>query len=81
MTGEQIQDLANKLEPLTPKGLGPAVEVVALVFGTISVISVSLRVYVRAGLSGASTRLLGIEDYMAVLAIVSYPDSNIELRL
>ncbi|KAH6967571.1 hypothetical protein BKA56DRAFT_497580 [Ilyonectria sp. MPI-CAGE-AT-0026] len=72
MTGEQIRDLANKLEPLTPNGLGPAVEIVAIVFGIISVISVSLRVYVRAGLSGASTRLLGVEDSLAVLAIIPF---------
>ncbi|KAM0425288.1 hypothetical protein ACHAPT_009344 [Fusarium lateritium] len=72
MTGEEIRALANKLEPLSPKGLGPAVQVVAIVFGIISVVVVTLRVFVRAGLSGASTRLLGTEDYLAVLAVIPF---------
>ncbi|KAI1046651.1 hypothetical protein LB505_011184 [Fusarium chuoi] len=68
MTGEQIQALADALEPLTPKNLGPAVQGFAIAFGVISVIVVCLRIYVRAGLSGVSPRLLGFEDYLAVLA-------------
>lgn len=78
MTGEQIQALADALEPLTPKNLGPAVQGFAIAFGVISVIVVCLRIYVRAGLSGVSPRLLGFEDYLAVLATVrhaSLPDS------
>ncbi|KAF6808626.1 integral membrane protein [Colletotrichum plurivorum] len=67
MTGEQIQEAANQLPSLTPQGLGPAVEFFAILFGVVSVLVVSLRVYVRAGLSGASTSLWGIEDYMVVI--------------
>lgn len=79
MTGEQIQALANALPPLPPKDLGPAVQGFALVFGIVSIIVVCLRIYVRAGLSDVSPRLLGLEDYLAVLSIVSlqYP-SNLE---
>ncbi|KAJ0376859.1 hypothetical protein COL26b_004912 [Colletotrichum chrysophilum] len=67
MTGEQISAIAYQLEPLTPKGLGPAVEFIAIVFGIVCVIVVGLRIYVRAGLSGASTRLWGVEDWLAVI--------------
>ncbi|KAM0553295.1 hypothetical protein ACHAPJ_007308 [Fusarium lateritium] len=70
MTGEQIQALANSLQPLTPKDLGPAVQGFAIAFGVTSVLVVCLRIYVRAGLSGVSPRLLGFEDYLAVLATV-----------
>ncbi|KAF5602421.1 uncharacterized protein FSUBG_7728 [Fusarium subglutinans] len=70
MTGEQIQALADALEPLTPKNLGPAVQGFAIAFGVISVVVVCLRIYVRAGLSGVSPRLLGFEDYLAVLATI-----------
>jgi hypothetical protein len=71
MTGEQIQALADALEPLSPKDLGPAVQGFAVAFGITSVIVVCLRIHVRAGLSGVSPRLLGFEDYLAVLATVS----------
>ncbi|KAH7153893.1 hypothetical protein DER46DRAFT_637991 [Fusarium sp. MPI-SDFR-AT-0072] len=70
MTGEQIQALADALEPLTPKDLGPAVQGFAIAFGITSVIVVCLRIYVRAGLSGVSPRLLGFEDYLAVVATI-----------
>ena len=70
MTGEQIQALANALPPLTPKDLGPVVQGFALAFGIISVIVVSLRIYVRAGLSDVSPQLLGPEDYLSVLSAV-----------
>ncbi|OLN95218.1 hypothetical protein CCHL11_08126 [Colletotrichum chlorophyti] len=72
MTGQQIQALANDLEPLTPKGLGPAVEHVAIIFCIICVVIVSLRIYVRAGISGASTRLWGLEDLLAVVATLIF---------
>ncbi|EXF74472.1 hypothetical protein CFIO01_01950 [Colletotrichum fioriniae PJ7] len=72
MTGEQIQAFAYQLEPLAPKGLAPAVEFVAIILGIISVIVVSLRIYVRAGLSGASSRLWGIEDYLAVIGTLPF---------
>jgi hypothetical protein len=71
MTGEQIQALANDLPPLTPKGLGSAVEVVACLFGAISLLAVSLRIYVRSGCSVASSRHWGIEDYLVLAGIVS----------
>ncbi|KAF9771660.1 hypothetical protein IL306_010716 [Fusarium sp. DS 682] len=70
MTGEQIRALANALEPIPPKDLGPAVQGFAIAFGITSVIVVCLRIYVRAGLSGVSPRLLGFEDYLAVLATI-----------
>lgn len=73
MSGEQIQALVDELEPLNPTGLGRAVEVVAIVLGVICVVVVSLRVYVRAGLSGASTRTWGVEDFLAVVGTVSFP--------
>ncbi|KAL4731458.1 hypothetical protein ACLX1H_000426 [Fusarium chlamydosporum] len=72
MTGEQIQALANALPPLPPKDLGPAVQGFALVFGIVSIIVVCLRIYVRAGLSDVSPRLLGLEDYLAVLSILIF---------
>ncbi|KAH0437136.1 integral membrane protein [Colletotrichum camelliae] len=72
MTGEQISAIAYQLEPLTPKGLGPAVEFIAIVFGIVCVIVVGLRIYVRAGLSGASTRLWGVEDWLAVIGTIPF---------
>ncbi|VUC30765.1 unnamed protein product, partial [Clonostachys rosea] len=72
MTGEQIQALANALPSLTPKGLGRAVEVVAILFGVISLIAVSLRIWVRSGFSVASARHWGIEDYMVLLGILPF---------
>lgn len=72
MSGEQIQALVNQLEPISPTGLGKAVEVVAICLGVICAIVVSLRVYVRAGLSGASTRTWGVEDYLALVGTVSF---------
>ncbi|KAF4446878.1 integral membrane protein [Fusarium austroafricanum] len=68
LTGEQIQSIADGLPPITPKNLGPAVEGLAIAFGAVSVIAVCLRIYIRAGLSGVSPRVLGIEDYLAILA-------------
>jgi hypothetical protein len=73
MTGQQIKDLADGLEPLTPRDLGPVVQGFALFFGVVSVIVVCLRIYVRAGYSGVAPRLLGLEDYMTVVATVSLP--------
>ncbi|KAH7241313.1 hypothetical protein BKA59DRAFT_528924 [Fusarium tricinctum] len=68
MTGQQIKALADSLEPLTPKDLGPVVQGFAIFFGIVSVIVVCLRIYVRAGYSGVAPRLLGLEDYMTVVA-------------
>ncbi|KAM0500901.1 hypothetical protein ACHAP8_004620 [Fusarium lateritium] len=68
MTGEQIKALVDALPPLEPKDLGPAVQGFALAFGITSVIVLCLRIYVRAGLSDVSPRLLGLEDYLAVLS-------------
>lgn len=73
MTGQQIKAVADGLEPLTPKDLGPVVQGFALFFGVVSVIVVCLRIYVRAGYSGVAPRLLGLEDYMTVVATVSLP--------
>lgn len=73
VSGEQIQALVYELEPLKPTGLGRAVEVVAILLGVVCVLVVSLRVYVRAGLSGASTRTWGAEDFLAVVGTVSFP--------
>jgi hypothetical protein len=71
LTGGQIQALAYELPPVSPKGLGPAVEITAILFGIICVIVVALRVYVRAGLSGASVNHWGLEDYLVVIGAVS----------
>jgi hypothetical protein len=73
LTGEQIQALVDALPPLPPKDLGPAVQGFALAFGITSIIVVCLRIYVRAGLSDVSPRLLGLEDYLAVLSTVCRP--------
>lgn len=73
MPGEQIQALVYKLDQLNPTGLGRAVEVVAIVLGVVCALVVSLRVYVRAGLSGAATRTWGLEDFLAVIGTVSSP--------
>jgi hypothetical protein len=72
MTGEQIQALAYDLPPVTPKGLGPAVEITAIFFGIICVIVVALRIYVRAGLSGASVNHWGVEDYLVVIGALPF---------
>ncbi|RBR26411.1 uncharacterized protein FIESC28_00816 [Fusarium coffeatum] len=72
LTGEQIQALANALPPLTPKDLGPVVQGFALAFGITSVIVVTLRIYVRAGLSDVSPQLLGPEDYLSVLSALLF---------
>ncbi|CAF3495999.1 hypothetical protein SNK03_005806 [Fusarium graminearum] len=72
MTGEQIQALVEALPPLEPKDLGPAVQGFALAFGITSVVVLCLRLYVRAGLSDVSPRLLGIEDYLAALATLLF---------
>ncbi|CAG7566058.1 unnamed protein product [Fusarium equiseti] len=68
MTGELIQAFANALPPMPPKDLGPVVQGFALAFGITSIVVVSLRIYVRAGLTEVSPRLLGLEGYLAVLA-------------
>ncbi|CEI61683.1 hypothetical protein FVEN_g2749 [Fusarium venenatum] len=72
MTGEQIKALVDALPPLEPKDLGPAVQGFALAFGITSVIVLCLRIYVRAGLSDVSPRLLGLEDYLAVLSTLLF---------
>ncbi|KAG8169535.1 hypothetical protein KVR01_000280 [Diaporthe batatas] len=72
MSGEQIQALANQLEPINPTGLGRAVQVVAIFLGVVCTIVVSLRIYVRAGLSGASTRIWGVEDYLALFGTLPF---------
>lgn len=73
MSGEQIQALVYELDQLNPTGLGRAVEVVAILLGVVCALVVSLRVYVRAGLSGASTRTWGVEDFLVVIGTVSSP--------
>lgn len=72
MSGEQIQALANQLETINPTGLGRGVEVVAICLGVVCAIVVSLRVWVRAGFSGASTRMWGVEDYLAVVGTLPF---------
>ncbi|KAF5020881.1 hypothetical protein F66182_7083 [Fusarium sp. NRRL 66182] len=69
MTGEQTQALAERLEPLSPKGLGASAAVVAVILGIISFVVVSLRVYVRWGKTKASSRVLGADDLLAVLSM------------
>lgn len=68
--GEALQLAAYQLGPLTPGGVGPAVEGVAVLMGVLSIIVVSLRVWVRSGYSDASTRIWGPEDYLAICGTV-----------
>lgn len=70
MSGAQVSALAYALPPLQPRGLGKVVEVTAILLGIFTTIIVALRVYVRAGFSGAAGRVWGIDDYLVILAYV-----------
>lgn len=73
MSGEQIQALVYELKRSTLPA--PVVPWRSLLFswGVLCALVVSLRVHVRAGLSGASTRTWGVEDFLAVVGTVSFP--------
>lgn len=69
--GELIKAAADALGPLTPGGVGPAVEGVAIFFGIVSIVVAILRIWVRSGFSDASIKVWGPEDYLVVLGTVS----------
>lgn len=57
---------------MTPGGVGPVVEGLAIFYGIIAIIVTSLRVWVRSGFSSASpSKLYGMDDYLAFLGTVS----------
>lgn len=69
--GEEIRHAAYALGMLTPTGVGPGVQGIAMAFGFLSILSVSVRVWISSGASGASSRTWGAEDYMIVASTVS----------
>lgn len=70
--GEQVSAAAYALSPMTPAGVGPVVEGLAIFYGIIAIIVTSIRVWVRSGFSNASpTRLYGMDDCLAFLGTVS----------
>lgn len=70
--GEQVRAAAYALGPMTPGGVGPIVEGLAIFYGIIAVIVTSIRLFVRSGFSSASpTRLWGMDDYLAFVGTVS----------
>lgn len=70
MAGETIGQAAYALPPLTPSGLGAGVEAVSIFLAIVTTIVVCLRVWVRAGFSGAGTRVWGVDDYLLLLGFV-----------
>lgn len=75
LSGEQMQASAYRLAPLAPEGFGLAIEVVAICLGIIGLIVISLRAYVRLGLSVGLSRSWGLDDILAVIGTVSSPFS------
>lgn len=70
--GEQTRAAAYALGPMTPGGVGRLVEGLAIFYGIIAVIVLSIRIWIRSGFSSASpTGLWGIDDYLVVLGTVS----------
>lgn len=70
--GEQVRAAAYALGPLNPGGVGHVVEGLAIFYGIIAAIVLSIRVWVRSGFSSASpTRLWGVDDYLAFVGTVS----------
>lgn len=72
-SGENTQAIADQLAPLTPIGLGFAIEAIGIALGIIGLIAISLRLYVRFGFSAGLSRSLGPDDVLAVLGTVSCP--------
>lgn len=72
-SGENLQAAANQLAPLTPIGLGFAIDAIGIALGFIGIIAISLRLYVRFGFSAGLSRSLGPDDVLAVLGTVSCP--------
>ncbi|KAI3394180.1 hypothetical protein diail_3135 [Diaporthe ilicicola] len=68
---QETQADVYQLAPLTPEGLGFAVEAVAIALGIASLIVISLRVYARLALSGLLSRSSGLDDTLAVIGTVS----------
>ncbi|KAJ0116871.1 hypothetical protein J7T55_010022 [Diaporthe amygdali] len=72
VSGEEMQDVAYHLVPLTPKGFGLAVETSAMSLGIVSIIVISLRVYMRLGFSTASRRACGLDDILALFGTLPF---------
>ncbi|KAH9904942.1 hypothetical protein F4778DRAFT_731248 [Xylariomycetidae sp. FL2044] len=75
LSGEQIAAMAYALPPFEPRGLGRAIEVVAVLMGVIVTVIVGLRLAVRAGYSRLQRRTWGIDDYLVVLGFLPYVPS------
>ncbi|POS76617.1 hypothetical protein DHEL01_v204982 [Diaporthe helianthi] len=71
-SGEQIQAFAYQLAPLSPKGLGLAIDVVGIALGIIGIIALSLRLYVRLGFSAGPNRSLGPDDFLTVFGTLTF---------
>ncbi|ORY57767.1 uncharacterized protein BCR38DRAFT_353944 [Pseudomassariella vexata] len=72
LTGEQIAALAYALPPLEPEGLCYFVEIISIIIGVIATIVVGLRVWIRAGLSGATKRIWGVDDYLVIIGVLPF---------
>ncbi len=71
LSGEQIADIAYTLPTLTPRGLSLGIVVASITLAVITTVVVSLRIWVRTGLSRALGRIWKIEDYLLVVGFVS----------
>jgi hypothetical protein len=76
VSGEQIQAVSYQLAPLSPKGLGFAVDAIGIALAIIGIIAISLRLYARLGFSVGLSRSLGPDDVLAILGTVSCPLST-----
>ncbi|KAI0018203.1 hypothetical protein F4780DRAFT_752443 [Xylariomycetidae sp. FL0641] len=71
-TGEQIAAMAYALPPVQVQDLALAVEVTAIVLGVLSASIVGLRIWVRAGFSGAVNRTWGMDDWLCVIGFLPF---------
>ncbi|KAH8757243.1 hypothetical protein F5883DRAFT_632067 [Diaporthe sp. PMI_573] len=72
VSGEQIQAVAYQLAPLSPKGLGFAVDAIGIALAIIGIIAISLRLYARLGFSVGLSRSLGPDDVLAILGTLTF---------
>jgi hypothetical protein len=71
VSGGQLQAAADQLAPLSPKGLGFAIDAIGIALGVFAIIALSLRLYARFGLSERLGRSLRPDDTLAILGTVS----------